>query len=121
MWSSEVREFGRKALAAQADGCAVPWYLPVRAFPARVTLADPLANSGPRTRIVHSAGPVGSARSAPRELRDRCRLGLIDSKIESADELHLFSIGPTADALKSVMSPAEVNEALRPAAANPRA
>ena len=89
-------------------------------FPASVTVADPLPNSGPRTCIGYSSKPVGSARSAPRELRNRCRPGLIDSKMESADELHLLHLADSGCATVR-MSPAEVDEALQPAAAKPRA
>ena len=64
--------------------------------------------------------PVGSARSATRELRDRCRLGLIDSEIENADELHFLRLTDSG-CVEVGMSPAEVNEGLQPAAAKPRA
>ena len=105
----------RKRLAALSRGPCL-----CGTFPASVTVADPLANSGPRACIGYSSGPVGSARSAPRELRDRSRLGLLDSKIESADELHLLHLADSGY-VKVRMSPAEVNEALQPAAAKPRA
>ena len=54
--------------------------------PASVAVAGPLTNSGFQTCIRHSSGPAGSTQSAPRELRDRCRQSLIDSKIESTGE-----------------------------------
>ena len=46
----------------------------------RSSVPSPIPRSG-RARA-HSSAPAGSAQSAPRDLRERCRQGLIQSEVE---------------------------------------
>ena len=73
-----------KQVAALWSGICVCRHRPVR-----VAVACPLPTPIRGCAWAHSSAPAGSAPSASRDLRDRCRQGLIDSKIESSGELRL--------------------------------
>ena len=106
--------FGRKALAAHAADRAVPWHLPVRYLP-----GERRGRRSPRQLwapdVHYPSGPVGSARSAPRELRDRCRLGLTNTKIENADDFHLLHLtGSGCGEVRMSLPPGSANAYSRP-------
>lgn len=57
--------------------------------------ANPLSDPWFWTCVGHSSKPVDSTPSAPCNLREQCRQGLIESKIESIGELRLTRLRAT--------------------------